>query len=264
MLLLWSKCNRSYSAVEQQENSFKKFETKLQLNLWCSIYMYPEDGSRWLAFFNSIEEKLIVLFLLKCEMTDLTEESVALYCSALCKQLTVRQLQKSIPNIWEKGFAYIQALNICVFFPSVQVCLTGPMQTCSPFPSRGLPLSPSPTMQVPEGQVRQYIKRLYVLLTFWVYLITFCSSTPFVLLRHIPVLEPSHLTNPQPPIFTCHSTTCGVSRHGRLPDKTKCQSESAQANGLYPQLARFPAGLSQLHLSSLHQVRPAVVRRLTL
>lgn len=125
--------------------------------------MYPEDGSRRLAFFNSIEEKLIVLFLLKCEMTDLTEESVALYCGALCKQLTVRQLQKSIPNIWVKGFPWVRGKHwIYVFFPSVQVCLTGPMQTCSPFPSRGLPLSPSPTMQVPEGQVRQYIKRLYV------------------------------------------------------------------------------------------------------
>lgn len=43
----------------------------------------------------------------------------------------------------------------CVCFcTSVQLCPTGPMQTCSPFPSRDLPLLPSPITQVPGEQVR--------------------------------------------------------------------------------------------------------------
>lgn len=89
-------------------------------------------------------------------------------------------------------------------------------------------------------------------------------SASLILSRHISLPESSHLSKPQPSchrsrllIVSRHEVACGVPRHGRLFDETKCQSEPPQKSGLHLQLAWFSADVPKLFTPSLHQVRPA-------
>lgn len=146
----------------------------------CSVYMSPHDGSRdqlcmmQLCFF---EFKMIRFFLLQSARW-LTWQRIVLCAHDEAKRLTT------------------------MFCAPAQVCLTGPIQTCSRFPSRGLPLSPSPTTQGPGEPVRLHHKTSH-----WHYMWVHSSSSDWIscLSRFFPLSSPGASPSLSPVTSPSHS-----------------------------------------------------------
>lgn len=102
------------------------------------------------------------------------------------------------------------------FCPAAQVCPMGLMQTCSPFPSRDLPLSPSHTMRGPGEQVRLKYKtrRTHCTSVYYSFLTLFLSfpALPLFSLGTSPSLSPVTSPSHSPPTVGTGSSSSLVPR----------------------------------------------------